>query len=231
MCKICIVQHLVVNIFPWCNANFVPFPSGTLVACRMRNGRIVWWPCLYIRCSNSAFHLSLTTFKSHSEIDQDRLSIVHNCICLYNTPALFPFLLHYKISLCSTCEINIFIFTVSFNHKNSIKVQILMTEDDRKVKSQLNYSIKAHHTDYLLICNFFLLEEKITQKVHYFIIWDLVHICIFSLTHVFVCLHAKGLPLHFLCILYAYFHTMCVLKTYAYDTPYKNTILLSLQLS
>ena len=40
MCKICIARHLVVDIFPWCSANFVPFPSGTLVARRMRNGRI-----------------------------------------------------------------------------------------------------------------------------------------------------------------------------------------------
>ena len=41
MCKICIARCLVVDIFPWCNANFVPFPSGTLVACRIGNGRIV----------------------------------------------------------------------------------------------------------------------------------------------------------------------------------------------
>ena len=41
MCKICIARHLVVDIFLWCNANFGPFPSGTLVACQMRNGRIV----------------------------------------------------------------------------------------------------------------------------------------------------------------------------------------------
>ena len=40
MCKICIARRLVVDIFPWCNANFVPFPSGTLVARRMQNGRI-----------------------------------------------------------------------------------------------------------------------------------------------------------------------------------------------
>ena len=40
MCKICIARRLVVDIFPWCSANFVPFPSGTLVARRMRNGRI-----------------------------------------------------------------------------------------------------------------------------------------------------------------------------------------------
>ena len=40
MFKICIERHLVVDIFPWCNANFVPFPSGKLVARRMRNGRI-----------------------------------------------------------------------------------------------------------------------------------------------------------------------------------------------
>ena len=40
MCRICIVRCLVVNIFPWCNANFVPFPIGTLVARWMRNGRI-----------------------------------------------------------------------------------------------------------------------------------------------------------------------------------------------
>ena len=42
MCKICIARCLVVDIFPWCNANFVPFPSGTLVAHRMRNGSIVF---------------------------------------------------------------------------------------------------------------------------------------------------------------------------------------------
>ena len=40
MCKICIALRLVVNIFPWCNANFVPFPSGTLVAHRMGNRTI-----------------------------------------------------------------------------------------------------------------------------------------------------------------------------------------------
>ena len=40
MCKICIARRLVVDIFPWCNANFVPFPSGTLVARQMRNGSI-----------------------------------------------------------------------------------------------------------------------------------------------------------------------------------------------
>ena len=26
MCKICIARRLVVDSFPWCNANFVPFP-------------------------------------------------------------------------------------------------------------------------------------------------------------------------------------------------------------
>ena len=41
MCKICIARRLVVDIFPWCNANFVPFPSGTLVAHRMGNRSIV----------------------------------------------------------------------------------------------------------------------------------------------------------------------------------------------
>ena len=41
MCKICIVQCLVVDIFLWCNANFVPFPSGTLVARRMGNRSIL----------------------------------------------------------------------------------------------------------------------------------------------------------------------------------------------
>ena len=41
MCKICIARRLIVNIFPWCNANFVPFPSGTLVARRMGNGSII----------------------------------------------------------------------------------------------------------------------------------------------------------------------------------------------
>ena len=28
MCKICIARRLVVDIYPWCNANFVPFPSA-----------------------------------------------------------------------------------------------------------------------------------------------------------------------------------------------------------
>ena len=41
MCKICFARHLVVNIFLWCNANFVPFPIGTLVARRKGNGRIL----------------------------------------------------------------------------------------------------------------------------------------------------------------------------------------------
>ena len=27
MCKICIARRLVVDIFPWCNANSVPFPQ------------------------------------------------------------------------------------------------------------------------------------------------------------------------------------------------------------
>ena len=40
MCKICIARRLVVDIFPWCNANFVPFPIGTLVECQMPNGSI-----------------------------------------------------------------------------------------------------------------------------------------------------------------------------------------------
>ena len=40
MCKIWFAGRLVVDIFPWYNANFVHFPSGTLVARRMRNGRI-----------------------------------------------------------------------------------------------------------------------------------------------------------------------------------------------
>ena len=41
MCKICIARRLVVDIFPWCNANSVPFPSGTLVARRIGNGSIL----------------------------------------------------------------------------------------------------------------------------------------------------------------------------------------------
>ena len=41
MCKICIARSLVVDIFPLCNANFVPFLSRMLVACRMGNGRIL----------------------------------------------------------------------------------------------------------------------------------------------------------------------------------------------
>ena len=40
MCKTCIARRLAVDIFLWCNANFVPFPSGTLVARQMQNGRI-----------------------------------------------------------------------------------------------------------------------------------------------------------------------------------------------
>ena len=40
MLKIYIARRLVVDNFLWCNANFVPFPSGTLVARRMQNGRI-----------------------------------------------------------------------------------------------------------------------------------------------------------------------------------------------
>ena len=41
LCKICIARRLVVDIFPWCNAHYVPFPSGTLVARRMGNGSIM----------------------------------------------------------------------------------------------------------------------------------------------------------------------------------------------
>ena len=44
LCKICIAWRLVVDIFPWCNAHYVPFPSGTLVACRMGNGSITGGP-------------------------------------------------------------------------------------------------------------------------------------------------------------------------------------------
>ena len=40
LCKICIARRLVVDIFPWYNAHYVPFPSGTLVARRMGNGSI-----------------------------------------------------------------------------------------------------------------------------------------------------------------------------------------------
>ena len=40
MWKICIARRLVVDIFLWYNTNFVPFPSGTLVARRMGNGSI-----------------------------------------------------------------------------------------------------------------------------------------------------------------------------------------------
>ena len=40
LCKICIARRLVVDIFPWCNAHYVPFPSETLVARRMGNGSI-----------------------------------------------------------------------------------------------------------------------------------------------------------------------------------------------
>ena len=42
MCKICIARRLVVDIFPWCNANFMPFPRGMLVVRRMQNRSIVW---------------------------------------------------------------------------------------------------------------------------------------------------------------------------------------------
>ena len=42
LCKICIARRLVVDIFPWCNAHYVPFPSGTLVARRMGNGSIAF---------------------------------------------------------------------------------------------------------------------------------------------------------------------------------------------
>ena len=50
MCKICTARRLVVNIFPWCNANFVPFPSRTLVAHRIGSGRITFawsWLALF----------------------------------------------------------------------------------------------------------------------------------------------------------------------------------------
>ena len=49
LCKICIARRLVVDIFPWCNAHYVPFPSGTLVARRMGNGSIKcgpFWHCI-----------------------------------------------------------------------------------------------------------------------------------------------------------------------------------------
>ena len=58
MCKICIAWRLVVNIFLWCNANFVPFPRGTLVVRQMGNGRItmimteiIKMPPWFINCS------------------------------------------------------------------------------------------------------------------------------------------------------------------------------------
>ena len=47
MCKICIAWRLIVDIFPWCNANFVPFPSGTLVARRMRTGELHLSDCTH----------------------------------------------------------------------------------------------------------------------------------------------------------------------------------------
>ena len=52
--KICIARRLVVDIFPWCNAKFVPFPSGTLVARRKGNGRIpnaLCWPSRKYNCA------------------------------------------------------------------------------------------------------------------------------------------------------------------------------------
>ena len=48
LCKICIARRLVLDIFPWCNAHYVPFPSGTLVARRMGNGSIYAKSCLGI---------------------------------------------------------------------------------------------------------------------------------------------------------------------------------------
>ena len=53
LCKICIARRLVVDIFPWCNAHYVPFPSGTLVASRMGNGSIDSAVCfqLHYYCS------------------------------------------------------------------------------------------------------------------------------------------------------------------------------------
>ena len=63
MCEICIAWPLVVDIVPWCNGNFVPFPSGTLVGRRMRNGRInrndVMSICIICL---KAYHRDPTTF-------------------------------------------------------------------------------------------------------------------------------------------------------------------------
>ena len=66
MCKICIARRLVVDVFPWCNANFVPFPSGTLVARRMRNGSIpVFWFILTGRHTNWSKTWSILTMYFH----------------------------------------------------------------------------------------------------------------------------------------------------------------------
>ena len=87
MCKICIARRLVVDIFPWCNANFVPFPSGTLVARRMRNERICR-PFKHYLLKGTKRSIKLISvvivgcFVSASSLLHPFISALHLCITL-----------------------------------------------------------------------------------------------------------------------------------------------------
>ena len=59
MCKICIARRLVVDTFPRYNANFVPFPSRTLVAGQMQYGRI--GGSFILRVKNEMQHYTVLT--------------------------------------------------------------------------------------------------------------------------------------------------------------------------
>ena len=72
MCKICIARGLVVDIFPWCNVNFVPFPSGALVVRQMRNGSI----------AKSYYAQFYIIFQDESEFGNENL----NSIIFYSFP-------------------------------------------------------------------------------------------------------------------------------------------------
>ena len=120
MCKICIARHLVVDIFPWCNANFVPFPSRTLVARRMGNGSILLHTCYTYKCTwlaHSTFCFHLTNFKLFTDcplrwpycltiigfnfVSND---LLHQTLVSYNGPWFaFPLSTFDDITVTSSC--------------------------------------------------------------------------------------------------------------------------------
>ena len=84
MYKICIARRLVVDIFPWCNTNFVLFPIGTLVASWMGNGRIDVETKFNIRfessCSKHHFPQIVNEFKLVG-MNVEKRTKPSNCLC------------------------------------------------------------------------------------------------------------------------------------------------------